>query len=484
MQVRGLIVWLMGWLCAAVAVPSSAAGEPAPVELLLQDTVRLQALPQSPVITSHLQLLHALIEIDLGMTETASARLPRIQGSLSVAESVEQLRLLLALRYWQHGETARAQQLLAHLEQPFSGALERERVLLQALQRLAAGERGAAVMLFNRLRSTSTFLSVDSLDLALTLLQVGESEYALDLLQLLGNSAAEDEPAERLRERANLVLARELLRRGQSDAAQLVLERVRLEGPDGSAALLLLGWVKLELAGAEAALVPWLDLSLRDENDPAVLEGRLALPMALFRRTPDQQALDHFTLAIEGYQQRLLTLDAAIAELDATQDEARWLAQGAALRQGGSARAAALLERRDALLAMAGRWPEPDGSPFDAEPLREALLMRLRQVDSTLANDSRQAVWREMYSRLGRYLAADFESERVTSGKRPLAGAPFQEERQALGEAAAQLLPLYRSELLAALQQQRRRVAGYLDQAQFMVAKLHELAMLQQLEGE
>lgn len=472
-------------LCALVAVTSLAAEPAAPTELLLQDVVRLQALPHSPQLAAHLQLLHTLAEIDLGITESAARRLANIQGSRTVTETADQLRLLLALRYWQRGEQEQSRQLLARLEQPMSGVLERERLLLQALHHHAAGDHVRAIALFNRLRSGTPFLSVVSLDLALTLLQVGETEYAIDLLQLLGNSVAGDELSERLRERANLVLAGVLLERGQEDAAQSALERLRLDGPDGSAALLLLGWIKLELAGAEAALVPWMDLSLRDGNDPAVLEGRLALPMALAKRAPDQQALYHFNSAIDEYQQRLLLLDGVIAELSATQDEMRWHVQGSALGHCGSARAITLLENHDRLLMMAERWPVPDSSgPVDAESLREVLLNRLRLVDGALANDSRRAVWREMYDRLRRYLAADFDNERVTSGKRPLATAPFEEERTALRQSAAQLLPLYRSELLAALQQQRRRVAGYLDQANFMVAKLHEQALLHQLEGQ
>lgn len=486
MQLRKLIVGLVGWLCVAMAAPSLAAGRPAPAELLLQDVVRLQALPQSPAISSHLQLLHTLIEIDLGMTEAAGKRLPHIHGSPTVLETVEQLRLLLALRHWQRGEPDQAYQLLSRLEQPFPGGMEeRERLLLQALRHHAAGERRAAIALFSRLRRDTPFLSVASLDFALTLLEAGETEYAIDLLRLLGNSRAGDESSERLRERANLVLARVLMERGDADMAQSVLERLRLDGPNGSAALLLLGWIKLEVAGADAALVPWMDLSLRDENDPAVIEGRLALPMALAKRTPDQQALDHFNFAIESYQQRLLQLDAAIAELSTTQDEARWRALGTGLGHGGSARASMLLESHDSLLAMAGRWPSPNpAEPFDAEPLREALLMRLRLVDGALADDSRHAIWREMYGRLGRYLSDAFENERVTRGKQPLARAPFDEERDALRVSAAQLPPFYRVELLDALRQQRRRVAGYLDQAHFMVAKLHEQALLQQLEGQ
>lgn len=482
MQVRGLMLWLSGWLCAIMAASPLAAESPTPTALLLQEVVRLQALPQSPRITPHLQLLHTLIEIDLGMTGSAAQRLPHIQGSRTVLETVEQLRLLLALRHWQQGEQALAQQQFAQLP-PFSGALERERLLLQALQRQAAGEHGAAIALLNRLREEGPFLSVVSFDLALTLLRVGETEYAIDLLQLLGNSSATDEAGEQLRERANLVLARVLLAHGRVDAAQGVLERVRLDGPDGSAALLLLGWIKLELAGAQAALVPWLDLSLRDGNDPAVLEGRLALPMALLRHAPDQQALHHFNAAIEEYRERLPLLDGAIDELAASEDQAHWLAQGVALGHGGSARAQALLAQHQTLQTLAAHWPTVPAGEFDAAPLRAALLLRLRQVDDALAGDARQAVWRDMYRRLGRYLAEDFESESASGAKRPLAGAPFDAQRAALGEAAAQLRLHYRAELLAALRGQRSRLAGYLDQANFMVAKLHEQALLQQLEG-
>ncbi|HEY0635425.1 MAG TPA: hypothetical protein VGE00_08585, partial [Gammaproteobacteria bacterium] len=243
------------WLCLAAAMSSLAAEQPTVTESLLQDVVRLSALPQSPEITAQLQLLHALIEIDLGMTEAAEARLEGIRGHITVTETVEQLRLLLAVRRRQlEGRSLPTAALRVELP----GLLAQERQLILALQRQAEGDTLAAITMVNQLRRddpfhTAPFLSVTSLDLALLLLQAGQTDYAIDLLQLLGSSSASDVGTEQLRDRANLVLARTLLTRGMSDMALGVVERVRLDGPDGSAALLLLGWVKLEAAGPGAA---------------------------------------------------------------------------------------------------------------------------------------------------------------------------------------------------------------------------------------
>ncbi|HEY0720711.1 MAG TPA: hypothetical protein VGE50_05610 [Gammaproteobacteria bacterium] len=462
-------------------MPALADEEPTPTEQLLHDVVRLGALAQSPPITAHLQLLQALIEIDLGMTAAAQARLDTIHGSITVAETVEQLRLLLALRRRQMEGRAIPS---AAPSTPLPVLLEQERLLTLALQQQAAGDSIGAIALAGRLRRETLFLSPATLDRALLLVQAGQVDYAIDLLQVLGNSAAEDESMERLRDRANLVLARLLLARGLDDVALGVVERIRLDGPDGSAALLLLGWVKLESAGPDAALAPWMELSLRDGNDPAVLEGRLALPLALSRQAPSQQALDHLQAAIDEYRQRLVLLDTALAELTTSTDDARWLTLGEALRHGGSARASTLAEEHATLRALAQRWPVFDpAQQYDAEPLRAALLLRLRELEWALARDSSKAMWRELYALLHRYLDDAFAAERVTEGKRPLDAAPFAAERLRLDEAALQMRHHYRDELLIALQLQRRRVSRYLEQARFSVPKLYEQALLQQLEG-
>lgn len=484
MRLKWLVIGVVGWLGVATATSLLAVERAASAGALLQSVVRLEGLPQSVEISSQLQLLHALAELDLGMTAAAAERIARIKGTATVTETAEQLWLLAALRYWQQGEAELSRQALARLQGPLPEELARAQLLLQGLHHYRQGEPAAAIANFSKLRRESEFLSLEALDLAMVLLQAGESDYAIDLLRLLASSPAAGEREERLRDRANLVLARTLAARGLSDAAQAALHQVRLNGPDGSAALLLLGWVKLDLLGSEAALAPWMELSLRNENEPAVIEGRLALPMALAHRAPDQRALAQFDAAIAFYQQRLTQLDATLGELATAGDEPQWLARGAALRHGGSQQLAALVQAHEELLAAAGQWQVPDGAElYEPDALRSRLLLQLRDAANGLADSSRDAPWRAMYGTLHRYLAASFENDRVRSGRQALAEAPFDTEAALLSEAAAQLRQRYRSGLHAALQLQRQRVAGYLEQARYARAALHEQALLQPQEG-
>src|SRR5205823_547125 len=100
------------------------------------------------------------------------------------------------------------------------------------------------------------------------------------------------------------------------------LRQVRSPGPFASRALLDLGWsaVRPATGGADAvrrALVPWLELVGRDPFDPAVQEGLVALPYALYHLGAQAQSAEYSERAVRALESTHEMLERASATANA-----------------------------------------------------------------------------------------------------------------------------------------------------------------------
>jgi hypothetical protein len=276
-------------------------------------------------------------------------------------------------RMLRDGELAGAERSLRHLRKPWSDAVAARRYSLWGrLYLRQANYAHAAVALEKQARMAGDGL-FDHYNFAYALLQVGDRERALAVLDDIGLLAVESEDHRALRDRANLALGWYWLAQDQGGTARAFFRRVRLEGPFSNLALLGLGWAELAADGQRQharfkrrvlcekpevlpdalmrllsdryaacrpgevsgvfdithdfafdtaahgagryleALRPWRELARRDVQDPAVQEALLAIGYAHERRGAPVEAEQAYRTAVARYEAETARL-AALAD--------------------------------------------------------------------------------------------------------------------------------------------------------------------------
>ncbi|MEQ1439101.1 hypothetical protein AAG565_07040 [Fontimonas sp. SYSU GA230001] len=326
---------------------------------------------------------------------------------------------------------------------------------------------------------------------AVTMLREGRRDTGIAALTQIAGGEAPDADALRVRDLANLTLGHQLLRERRNAEAAEALRRVRSPGPYGNAALLALGWSRLlpqarttgddDPAGAAAtgmawpldaadtpalrrrmpfrynaavaagererdlrvALVPWNELSGGDPFDPVVQEGMLVVAYALQHLGAQEQAQRHYLRSIERLQQTGARLDDALAQAR----DGRLLALVDAQTADGWRRWLADLPYDDATAYV--RILAGDAAVVDAlearRPLRfqRDLLAQDAQALATVADSQDLRTRVELVARHVK-AALDAADARVV-------------------EAAS-----------AALQARAKITRGYLAEARFALARLHD----------
>lgn len=250
----------------------------------------------------------------------------------------------LARIRWQRGLAAPAEAALAQVRAPLPADLEEDRVLLAARLRLAQGDAAGAAQRLQALAEQAEGTPYARFNLGVALLAGAATVGApapvtpsgavtaapaatgadanlsagrrwLDGLGTMPVTTPQPEERRALRDKANLTLGFDALRRGEPELARSSLARVRLQGPEASKALLGFGWAAAALKQPREALVPWQTLLDRDPSDPAVLEARLAVPWALSELKADGAAIAGYEQAVAAYERERQALDQTIAGL-------------------------------------------------------------------------------------------------------------------------------------------------------------------------
>jgi len=231
---------------------------------------------------------------------------------------------LAKIRY-QRGYLAQAKDALGRIDNTLPGALEEERVLLQANLLIALADYAGAVKVLSALGSTeaprkgvergTSAVPYARFNLGVALIKSGDVAQGSALLDQIGSAPASDEEQRGLRDRANLALGFAALANKQPEKARGFLERVRLNGLQANKALLGYGWAAAELKNPKQALVPWTELAQRDPHDAAALEARIAVPYAYAELGARGQALARYNEAIAAFDRESRALDGSIASI-------------------------------------------------------------------------------------------------------------------------------------------------------------------------
>jgi len=221
---------------------------------------------------------------------------------------------LAKIRY-QRGLPAEAQDALARIDKPLPGALEEDRVLLQANVLMALDRYGDAGRVLEKVPPSSGASRYARYNLGVALIKSGDVAGGTAQLDGIGQLPAATDEFRSLRDKANVALGYAALQQGKGAEARTYLQRVRLEGMYSNNALLGFGWAAANQGQMKSALVPWGELAGRSPDDAAVLEAKLAVPYALTDLGAHSQALVLYRDAIAAFDKQGAALDAAVAAI-------------------------------------------------------------------------------------------------------------------------------------------------------------------------
>jgi len=223
---------------------------------------------------------------------------------------------LAKIRY-QRGLQAEAEDAIARIQGKLPGALEEDRLLLQANLLFARGDYVGAAKVLQGIDPKSDAALFAKYNLGVALIKNGDAEGGAKLLDAIGIAPAADEEMRSLRDKANVALGFAALQDEKPGRARAVLERVRLNGMLANKALLGMGWAAQAEHDARGALVPWDELGNRDPSDAAVLEAKLAIAYAYADLGASGQALDAYNDAIATFERENSNLDESIGAIRA-----------------------------------------------------------------------------------------------------------------------------------------------------------------------
>ena len=223
---------------------------------------------------------------------------------------------LAKIRY-QRGFIAEADEAMARIENPLPGAMQEDRVLLQAQLLMARADYAGAAAVLETLAKSSNVGAYARYNLGIAWLRSGDTERGVKMLDEIGKTPAASEEFKALRDKANVALGFAALQDEKPEAARGYLERVRLSSMLANKALLGFGWASSALSEHKKALVPWQELTngQRDAGDAAVLEARMAVAYAFAELGAYGQSLDSYQGAISAYEREHVSLNESIAAI-------------------------------------------------------------------------------------------------------------------------------------------------------------------------
>ncbi len=223
---------------------------------------------------------------------------------------------LAKIRY-QRGYVEQAEEALARVRGALPGELNDERLVLHATLLMTRQKYAEAVAILRQTSKKSSWSFYGRYNLGVALIQAGERDAGVALLEEIGREPQRQEELAALRDKANVALAYVFLQDEKPARAKPYLDRVRLNGLLSNKALLGMGWTHSALDDYQRALVPWSELASRNVADAAVQESLLAVPYAYGKLGAYRQSLDHYHAALIVYTNELTRLDEAIVAIRA-----------------------------------------------------------------------------------------------------------------------------------------------------------------------
>jgi len=186
---------------------------------------------------------------------------------------------------------------------------------LRALANIQTGRFTEAARNLQALRNEKGLKGFVLYNLGIALIQSGNEQQGVAVLDELGNMELSDEGLLALKDKTNLKLAYRYLDKGNAKLAQKYFERVRLDGPYSNRALLGAGWVSVSQGRYDRALVPWSMLQERAETNHSVQEVLMAVPYAYGKLKAHGKAANLYDHAMDVFAEEIKSLDDSIKSI-------------------------------------------------------------------------------------------------------------------------------------------------------------------------
>ncbi len=239
------------------------------------------------------ELLLGGLQLSYGMLDQAETRFNRLLDEDTDPELRNRVWFYLTKIAYQRGRHEQAFNTLQKINEPRDKKVRAELAMLNANLHMEMGKDAEAAEILRRASAPEGWKEYLRINRGIALLRAGDIEEGRATLDKLGKKRSGDKELRALRDRANLGLGYELLRRGEAEQARKYLNRVRLQGPFMQAALLGAGWADTERGDYEQALTPWLALLKLSGHDAPVQEAHLAVPYA-FNKIGDNKRSNYF----------------------------------------------------------------------------------------------------------------------------------------------------------------------------------------------
>jgi len=280
----------------------------------------LEAYGQRQLINSHLPeagLLKGGLLLSWGQHDEAGLLFENLLTESSDPTVRNRAWFYLGKVRLQRGYLADAENAFTSINGTLPDELEAERFNLLARVYMEQGRFGDAAQLLSEWDAPTIWATYARYNLGVALVRMGELEVGGALLDKVGNTPLIPEHREELlslRDRANVALGFAYLQADIDGQAKPILQRVRLNGPYSNKALLGVGWADSNASDYRQALVPWMELSKREQLDSAVQESLLAVPYAFARLNADAQAAQYYAQSLDIFDVELQRLDTALQD--------------------------------------------------------------------------------------------------------------------------------------------------------------------------
>ncbi|MDH5324546.1 MAG: tetratricopeptide repeat protein [Gammaproteobacteria bacterium] len=217
----------------------------------------------------------------------------------------------LAKTQYQRGRYPEALDALARIKGQLDSELRAERVVLEALILMRLERFSEASRLLAQESKGGQWWVYGKYNMAMALAKTGKKVESAEILDELGKLRVKDDEAQHLKDRANLVLGYEYLGSGEPEKAKAFLKRIYLDGVHANRGLLGLGRAYSTGNEHEKSLIPWLQLIERDPSDPHVQEALMAVPYAFGQLEAYKQSLQYYEKAMLIFQEEITKINSA-----------------------------------------------------------------------------------------------------------------------------------------------------------------------------
>ncbi len=249
--------------------------------------------------------------LSYGFHQEAANIFEAMLGPDQPVEVRDQAWFYLAKAQYQSGRAEQAVSTLSRIEKPLPYEMQAERQVMEALVDLQSERYAKAIEVLKGLDSKTRWWLYGRYNLAVALYKNGQQAEALSILETLAEIRVDDDETRNLRDKANLVMAYDLLNKEKPTEAEAAFKRIRLQGPHANAALLGLGRAYAAQGRHKDSLVPWLTLVERSPADPAVQDALMALPSAFGELHAFKQALQYYDKALKIFQGEIARINTA-----------------------------------------------------------------------------------------------------------------------------------------------------------------------------